>query len=182
MSTGTSLTCIASIIEVGVTVSVPPILALPRKGGRERRDAVVDRKERAVRNQETGNAVCSAPKQQAPRHKGHLRIAVGHAALRLSLRSLIARTLPCRNHSFSDGVSIRGAFEVTGVGLCEAVVAIAEFLSPPSFKVVSMFISDRLNQRRSRAKLSGIAPRCGPADCASLYPPYGTQSLGQRQR
>ena len=88
----------------------------------------------------------------------HLRIAVGHAALRLALRSLIACTLSCRNHSFSDGVSIRGALEVTGFGLCEAVVAVTEFLSPPGFKVVSIqaCASGRIARSRLRISCSAI--------------------------
>ncbi len=48
--------------------SSPALLA--RGAKRVCGDAAVDRDERAVRNQATRNAVCSAHKQQAPRDKG----------------------------------------------------------------------------------------------------------------
>ncbi len=70
----------------------------------------------------------------------------GYAACRRTFRDLIARTLSCRSHSTSDGVSIRGAFEVPGFRLRETVETVAKFFVPPDFKVVAMFISDRLHQ------------------------------------
>ena len=44
----------------------------------------------------------------------------------------------CRNKSISDGVSIRGVFEVESFRPGKAVVAESECLPPPSFKVLSM--------------------------------------------
>ena len=47
----------------------------------------------------------------------------------------------CRNKSISDGVSIRGIFEVTSFRPGKAVEAEFECLPPPVFKVLSMLLS-----------------------------------------
>ena len=47
----------------------------------------------------------------------------------------------CRNKSISDGVSIRGVFEVTSFRPGKAVVAEPECFPPPVFEVLSMLLS-----------------------------------------
>ena len=51
----------------------------------------------------------------------------------------------CRNNSISDGVSIRGVFEVVSFRPGKAIVVVAEAeaecLSPPLFEVLSMLLS-----------------------------------------
>ena len=73
------------------------------------------------------------------KHFGAVEV-LGNHCLHAALRGWwIACFKSCRSNSTSDGVSIRGVFEVTSFRPGKFVEPVSDFLSPPVFKFLSMF-------------------------------------------
>ncbi len=71
----------------------------------------------------------------------------------------------CRNNSISDGVSIRGAFEVASFRLSKAVEGVTEPGLPPNFKLFAMFAPEKIDLNRGCSKDRGIWFACEHRRC-----------------
>jgi hypothetical protein len=102
---------------------------------------------RHARSERGTNTLITFVGRRLTRHGMSLGAAGGTYRLRAVLRRARAAFRSCCNNSISNGLSIRGFFEVTSFRPGKAVEAESELFPPPVFEVSPMLVSQGANQR-----------------------------------